>query len=43
MFGAVLCCAPEPEVVPAIGVDHVLQVVRRVEELAVLPPASKRQ
>ena len=30
---------PEPEVVPSVGVDHILEVVRRVEELAVLPPA----
>ena len=31
---------PEPEVVPPVGVDDILEVVRRVEELAVLPPAG---
>ena len=31
---------PQPQVVPAVGVDHILEVVGRVEELAVLPPAG---
>ena len=31
---------PESEVVPSVGVDDILEVVWRVEELAVLPPAG---